>query len=253
MKQMLTRERRNEIAEKLNAVGQVSAADLAREYGVSSETIRKDLLWLEERGLAEKSYGGAVAASRTLERPFLEKASYNPEQKKRIAHAIAGMIPSGAAVILDSGSTLSAVAQALASRSDLILFTNSLQAAQILAARKRQVCMIGGMVRLSSQAATGYEAEEALSRIHADVAILGASGFADCDGPCVESMEECGVKRAMIRSARTVIVAADSTKARCRARYQFAKWREVSRLVTDSGLQDAALHSLQAQTEVQCI
>ena len=253
MKQMLTRERRNEIAEKLNATGQVSAADLAREYGVSSETIRKDLLWLEERGLAEKSYGGAVAAARALERPFLEKAICNPERKKRIARAVADMIPSGAAVILDSGSTVSAVAQALAARSDLTLFTNSLQAAQALAAKKRQVCMIGGMIRISSQAATGYEAEEALSRIHADVAILGTSGFADCDGPCVESMEECGVKRAMIRAARKVIVAADSTKAQCRARYQFARWREIALLATDADLDGAVLRELRAQVETQCI
>jgi len=224
MAQKMTRERRDEIARTLIRDGKVSAAELARRYAVSNETIRKDLLWLEGRGVAEKSYGGAIATSQAMEKSFFEKATRNPKEKLRIAKAVAQMVPAGAAVLLDSGSTVAEVARQLSSRTDISFFTNSLEAAQLLAEKKRPVCMLGGAIRLSSRAATGAWATEMLSQLNADVAILGTSGFEGSAGPCVESMEECEVKRAMLRAARTSIVAADSTKSSCRAPMRFAAW-----------------------------
>ncbi|NLF27917.1 MAG: DeoR/GlpR transcriptional regulator, partial [Clostridiales bacterium] len=177
MAQKMTRERRDEIARTLIRDGKVSAAELARRYAVSNETIRKDLLWLEGRGVAEKSYGGAIATSQAMEKSFFEKATRNPKEKLRIAKAVAQMVPAGAAVLLDSGSTVAEVARQLSSRTDISFFTNSLEAAQLLAEKKRPVCMLGGAIRLSSRAATGAWATEMLSQLNADVAILGTSGF----------------------------------------------------------------------------
>jgi len=249
MAQKMTRERRDEIARTLIRDGKVSAAELARRYAVSNETIRKDLLWLEGRGVAEKSYGGAIATSQAMEKSFFEKATRNPKEKLRIAKAVAQMVPAGAAVLLDSGSTVAEVARQLSSRTDISFFTNSLEAAQLLAEKKRPVCMLGGAIRLSSRAATGAWATEMLSQLNADVAILGTSGFEGSAGPCVESMEECEVKRAMLRAARTSIVAADSTKSRCRAPMRFAAWSEVSLLVTDAGIDPELLGELRDSVE----
>lgn len=111
------------------------------------------------------------------------------------------------------------------------------------------MCMLGGAIRLSSRAATGAWATEMLSQLNADVAILGTSGFEGSAGPCVESMEECEVKRAMLRAARTSIVAADSTKSRCRAPMRFAAWSEVSVLVTDAGIEADRLEALRSAVE----
>jgi len=119
MAQKMTRERRDEIARALIRDGKVSAAELSRRYAVSAETIRKDLLWLEGRGVAEKSYGGAIATTQAMERSFFEKATRNPKEKAKIAKAVAEMVPAGATVLLDSGSTVAEVARQLAARTDV--------------------------------------------------------------------------------------------------------------------------------------
>ncbi|MGJ4848666.1 DeoR/GlpR family DNA-binding transcription regulator [Bacillota bacterium Meth-B3] len=249
MEQKLARERRNEIAEALVRDGRVSAAELSEKYSVSTETIRKDLLWLEKRGVAVKSYGGATATAQALEKSFFEKATNNPKEKARIAKAVAGTVPAGSTVILDSGTTVLEAAKWLASRTDIAFFTNSLQIAQLLAEKKRSVCMLGGLIRLSSHAATGVWATEMLSQLNADIAILGTSGFEGSGGPCVESMEECEVKRAMIRAAKTSILVADSTKSRCRATVRFAGWGDISCLVTDRGIDPERLAELRKSVE----
>lgn len=249
MAQKMTQERRNEIAEKLVREGKVSVSVLSTAYSVSTETIRKDLLWLEERGVASKSYGGAIATSQALEKPFFEKAMNNPQEKSKIAKGIVDRIPVGATVLLDSGTTVTEVAKQLAARTDIAFFTNSLQTAQLLADKKRAVYMLGGLIRLSSHAATGVWATEMLSQLNADIAILGTSGFEGSDGPCVESMEECEVKRAMIRAAKTSILVADSTKSRLKATIRFAVWEDIALLVTDSGIDPEQLKELQTRVE----
>ena len=249
----LTQERRNEIARRLIRDGRVSALELSEAYAVSAETIRKDLMWLESRGIAQKSYGGAIAAAQALEKPFFEKATSHPEEKRRIGRAAAERIGPVGVVVLDSGSTVMEAARELAARGDLSFYTNSLRTAQMLADRKCNVCMLGGAIRLSSQASSGLWAVEQLEQLRADWAIVGASGFLGSDGPCVESPEEAQVKRAMIRAARKVIIAADSTKSRCPAAVRFARWADVSLLVTDGGMEPEALKRLREMVEVQAV
>lgn len=240
MAKLFTQERRNEIARLLMEDGRVSAQSLAERYRVSAETIRKDLLWLEAQGIAQKSYGGAVASVPEIEKGFFEKASCRPAEKRRIAKAAADEIPSGSTVILDSGSTVLEIARKLALRRDIVFFTNSLQTAQLLIEKKCNVSLLGGNIRLSSYASTGMWTIEQLSQLHADWAILGASSFSGTGGPCVESMEEAQTKKAMIRAAEKRMLAADSSKSRCQAAMQFANWSEISLLITDGGL-DAKL------------
>lgn len=251
MDRKLTQERRSEIAGALLSAGRVSAAALARQYGVSTETIRKDLLWLERRGLAQRGYGGAIAPAGAPERSFLEKATDNREGKRQIALAVPARIPPGATVLLDSGSTVLEAARVLAGRSDLTFFTNSLQAAQLLAGKGREVFLAGGRVRSSSLAVTGAAAAEALGRVNADIALLGASGFDNGRGPCVESVEEAEMKRALIRAAKSAILLADASKYPLRPRIRFGEWREFDLLITDGGLSGAARSALCAQLEVR--
>jgi len=247
MAELFTQERRNEIARQLTAEGKVSAQALARNYGVSAETIRKDLLWLESQGIARKSYGGAVAVIPEVEKSFFEKASCRPQEKRRIAKAAADEIPDGSIVILDSGSTVLEVARKLSLRRNIIFFTNSLQTAQLLIEKKCNVTMLGGSIRLSSQAATGMWTLDQLSQLRADWAILGASGFEGKEGPCVESMEEAQIKKAMIEASKRSMLVADSSKSRCSAAMQFASWFEIGLLVTDNGLDPVLKAHLQSR------
>jgi DeoR/GlpR family transcriptional regulator of sugar metabolism len=246
----LTQERRNEIARRLVRDGRVSVLELSKGYAVSAETIRKDLMWLESRGIAQKSYGGAIAAAQALEKPFFEKATSQPEEKRRIGKAAAERIDPAGVVLIDSGSTVMEAARELAARGAFSFFTNSLRTALMLADRKCSVSMLGGAVRLSSQAASGMWAVEQLEQLHADWAIVGTSGFLDSDGPCVESPEEAQVKRAMIRSAHKTVIVADSTKSRCPAAIRFARWADISLLVTDGGMDPETLKRLRDMVEV---
>ncbi len=251
MDRKLTHERRREIAERLMREGKVSASELSEQYGVSTETIRKDLLWLEDHGLAQRSYGGAMASPDALERSFIEKATDNAAKKRLIAQATVEHIPSGAMVLLDSGSTVLEVARKLSCRSDLRFFTNSLQAAQLLAEKHREVYVPGGRIRTSSQAITGAWAAETFQRINADIAILGASGFAEGKGPCVESMDEAEIKGAMIHSARQAILVADASKFNLQPAVRFAEWSEFSLLITDASIGAEDLCTLRRQIQVQ--
>ncbi len=253
MNKLLASERRIEIAQLLVRDGKVCATELSKRYDVSSETIRKDLTYLEARGIAEKNYGGAIATSRAIERTFLEKAFDCPDEKHGIAQLVTEMIPQNASVLLDSGSTVLEVAKLLVSRLDLTFFTNSLDSASLLAEKNRNVCILGGTIRHSSHAVTGVWTSWMLEHLNIDVAILGTSGFANSDGPCVESMEECAVKHAMIHSSKHVILVADSTKSRCRAPIRFADWEEIDTLVTDDDITPETLEILQCHTHVQIL
>ena len=124
--------RRDEIAKSLMQDGQISTQALAREYGVSVETIRKDLLYLQKSGIAKKGYGGAVVCTEWNEQSFGQKSIEHQAEKARIAGRALDFVCDGDIVILDSGSTVAALARLLLNKKRLTVFTNSLYAAQTL-------------------------------------------------------------------------------------------------------------------------
>ncbi|WP_277239207.1 DeoR/GlpR family DNA-binding transcription regulator, partial [Merdimonas faecis] len=145
MKKRLTAERRNEIAQLLLKNGNMKASSLAEHFGVSTETIRKDLIYLESQGIAQKSYGGAIASSELLlERPIAQKEMERMEIKTAIAERAASMIPRNGVIFLDAGSTTYALARLLRLREDLTVFTNSIMVLNILSDSANQVYALGG-------------------------------------------------------------------------------------------------------------
>ena len=251
MEKRLTRERRNEIAQKLITDGKISASLLSKEYGVSVETIRKDLIWLETKGIAKKSYGGAIVSTELMEQNFLEKAIKNQQEKEQIAKKAAELVHDGDIVILDSGSTVFAIAKQLTlGKKNLTVFTNSLKAAQCLADANIKTYMLGGEVRTTSYASTGSWAVRNLSEIRANIAFLGTSGFQRRGGPCIENFNESEVKNAIIRAANQVVVVADGSKAHCDAMVQFAQWEEIDTLITDEKADPQVLAVLEKKTKI---
>lgn len=251
MMKRLTRERRNEIAQKLITDGKISVNLLSKEYGVSIETIRKDLIWLETKGIAKKSYGGAIVSTELMEQNFLEKAIKNQQEKEQIAKKAAELVNDGDVVILDSGSTVFVIAKQLVLiKKNLTVFTNSLKAAQCLAEANIKTYMLGGEVRNTSYASTGSWAVRSLSEIRADIAFLGTSGFQRRGGPCIENFNESEVKNSIIRAANQVIVVADSSKSECDAMIQFAPWEEIDTLITDKKIDKQVLAALENKTKV---
>lgn len=236
MASVMTEERRNHIVQQLLLNKRISVKEIAHKFGVSTETIRKDLIRLENDGIAKKGYGGAVVASELMELGFMEKAASHPAEKAAIAQKAVEFVRDGSVVFLDSGSTAFEVARQLSLRKDIAVFTNSLKAAQVLSDARVRVCILGGEVKTTSNAVVGGWAARQLAEIKADIAFVGTSGFRDRGGPCIESLPESDIKKAMIANAYQTIVVSDSSKAREDAMVQFAAWRDVHALVTDKRL-----------------
>lgn len=233
MSNTLIDERRQFIEKKLLLEGKIKVSELSEFFNVSSETIRKDLLYLEEKGIAKKGYGGAVVANSLIEPNIKEKQSKFIDEKKEIAKKALEYISDGMIVLLDAGSTVYTFAKMLALKNNITVFTNNPKAAQIVDDYKIDTYLLGGRIRNNSNAIVGGWALRALSEIKADVAILGTSGFNDRQGPCVENFEEAEIKQAMIKSANKTIVLGDSSKAKTYSMIEYAKWRDIDIFVTN--------------------
>ncbi len=249
----LMQERRGYIEKRLAAEGSIRVAELARLFNVSSETIRKDLIFLEEKGLAVKAYGGAMAVGGASEPSFTEKAVRRLDEKQRIAEEAVKRVESGMSLLLDGGSTVYTFAQALTMKKDITVFTNGLKAAQLLDEYGITTYVLGGQVRHNSNAIVGSWAMRSLKEIRVDLAVLGTSGFRDRGGPCVENFIEAELKAAMIAAGNRILVLGDSSKAGTQAVVEFAHWDEVDELVTDEGIGADALEHIRQKTIVTVV
>jgi DeoR family glycerol-3-phosphate regulon repressor len=220
--------------------GFVSITSLADELGVSGMTVRRDLDLLGKRGLLERTHGGAVAAGplATLafdedEPPFEQRMRRQAVQKSSIAEAAAKLVASGESVGLDVGTSILALAGALASRRDLRVFTNNLRVSMLMADGKSNVYILGGQVRWPEYSVIGPQAVEALKSHFLDKVFIGVSGL-DPSGFYDYSPEDTEVKRAFIANAGSVIVLCDSSKFGRRALSRIVPLEKVNILVTDA-------------------
>jgi len=250
---LLAQERRNYIKKRLIADGSIKVSELSSFFDVSTETIRKDLKCLEDEGVAKKEYGGAVALRGAFEPSFKIKETTHLEEKTRIANEALKRIESGMSLLLDAGSTVFALAKALAIRRDITVFTNGLKAAQMLDEYGIVTYVLGGRIRSNSNAIVGNWAIRNLSEIKVDLAFLGTSGFAGRQGPCVEGFSEAAVKSAMIDTGNRVIVLGDSSKAKKQAVVEIAKWCDIDELITDSGIDGDEVEKIREKTIVTIV
>lgn len=211
---MLIEERRQHILNLIQKNGRVLVEDLSDQLGLSRITIRKDLDYLESRDLLKRSHGGALPVTNgSLDDPSIrEKSVLNHEAKVAIARAAAGMVQEGQCIILDSGTTTTEIARALASFRKLTIVTNALNIATELASTDFEIILIGGTLRKNSLSVVGPLAEDVLREIHADIAFLGIDGFDVKSGLTTPNLLEARVNRAMVESSERVIAVFDSSK-----------------------------------------
>lgn len=234
------------LLEALRRQGRVRSAEAAAGLGVSTETVRKDLLALQRRGLLRKVHGGAMPVeSLTLEPDVSERADQRAA-KRRIARAALDLVPRHGAVLLDAGSTVAALAALLPADRPLTVVTNALPTAVTLAAKPAlQVLTLGGRVRAVTLGEVGNWAERSLRELHVDVAFLGTNAFSADDGFTTPDEAEAIVKRAMVAAARQRVILADHTKAGRTSVFQFAALPDVDLLITDAALADVEAGRLQ--------
>ena len=240
-------DRMSVILEDLSDGGSVNVADLCRRLGVSAATIRRDLSLLEEHRLLRRTHGGAVTQGLLYELPLRYKSARHQEEKRRIAHAAAELIPEGAAIGLTGGTTTTEVARALVGRQQLTIVTNALNIASEMAVRPNlRLVVTGGMARSASYELVGPLAEATLRDINLDLAILGVDGISAEAGLTTHHEVEAHTNLALIDRARRVLVVTDGSKV---GRAAFARICEIGRvddLITDGGADAKALAAIAA-------
>lgn len=243
---MLIEERRQHILSIVHNHGRVLVRDLSESLGVSQITIRKDLDYLQIRGLVQRSHGGAlrIQPSALVDPPVQEKQKSHQAEKDRIGQAAANLVQEGQCLMLDSGSTTTAVANALKRFSQLTVITNAVNIASDLAVTNFEVILIGGTLRKNSFSLVGPLAEDTISEMHADILFLGVDGFDMEIGLTTPNLLESRVNRAMINSAAKIVVVCDSTKFNRRSLSRVAAPSAVHYVVTDSGLPNEIAQAL---------
>ncbi len=245
---MYAAERQQRILVEARRAGRVEVASLAESLGVATETVRRDLTALEQRGSLRRVHGGAIPVERLeLEPTLATRASRLTDVKRRIAARVLDELPTGGTVLLDSGSTTQAVVQLLPPDLDLTVVTNSVAAAAMLSTHPGiSLYVLGGRVRGITGAAVGDWATHALDGLVVDVAVLGTNGVSAARGLTTPDQAEALVKAAMVGSARRVVVATDSSKAGDDHLHRFARLEDVDLVVTDTDLADDVAAELRA-------
>ncbi len=243
---VLNEERRRHIVDILNRDGRVLVADLAKRFHTSQVTIRKDLDILQAHGRIQRSHGGALPAREgALQDPTLrEKEKLYRKEKLRIATAAAAMVHEGQVVILDSGTTTTAIARALQKLENLTIITNAVNIAADLSGSSLDVILTGGTLRKNSFSLVGPVADETLRRLNADILFLGVDGFDVQQGLTTPNLLEAKVNRTMMEVARVVVVVCDSSKFGRRSLSSIAPLSAIDRLITDRGIRRQDLAAL---------
>ncbi len=243
-------ERRRELAQRLVQDGKLVVKDLALQYDVTTETIRKDITHLEKMGVAKKTHGGAIYVNDLRELPYSETSTLHRSQKAAIARVAVSLIGRHV-TMLDGGSTNLAIAKLLSLRADITVVTNSLSIVPVLASAPGvTLVMTGGEVRQISQDLVGYWATRSVHEVASDVCFVGANSIAQFSGPSTSTMQEVEIKRSMLEASRSRYLVVDSSKTGSLSTFQFAEWREFTAIITDSGIDSHFVDNVAPYTKV---
>jgi DeoR family glycerol-3-phosphate regulon repressor len=226
--------RQTDILEIARREGRVDVETLAARFGVTHQTIRKDLNDLCNLGKLRRVHGGAMFPSSTVNLALQSRRAIAAEGKARIAREIARIVPDGASVILNIGTTTEAVAEALRRHENLMVITNNLNVAMLLYdAPGIELVISGGMVRKSDGGVVGAAAIDLIRQFRVDFAIVGASAI-DEEGAVLDfDYREVRVAQAILGQARQKVLVADSTKFERRAPVQIGHITDMDMFVTD--------------------
>lgn len=241
-------QRHERILSLVHQRGRVDVADLAEEFEVTTETIRRDLSDLQRRRLVRRVHGGAVLWDSGGFQPLLAQRDVRfVDEKRRIAAAAIRELPPEGTLLLDSGSTTTRVLQQLPPDNALTLVTNSVLAPQILSEHEGvRLILLGGAVDRKARAVVDEQTVAAVRDLRVDVLILGTDGLSPDGGLTTPYRNQAELKRAMIASAQRVIVVADHSKIGNDLFIRFASCADVDTLITDAAVDDDTAAALEA-------
>jgi len=241
----LPRERQDRILERLRQHGRVVAADLAVEFRVSEDSIRRDLRELAGRSLCKRVYGGALLTTRATS--LAERRGDNLERKRALAAVAAALVSPGQILFIDAGSTNTMIAAALPAASDLTVVTNAPDVALAVLGRPGfEVLSIGGRIEPNIGGAIGSMAVRQVQGIRADLCFPGVCAVDAQTGLWTFDAEEVVLKRAMIEASGEAVVVAMREKLITSATHHTVPANSVTHLVVERGTDAAILDAWRA-------
>lgn len=226
--------RKPEIIEIARREGKVTVERLVEYFGVTPQTIRRDLTELADSGQLERVHGGAILPSATANIDYIERQKLNQAAKVDIARECASRLPNDCSVFLNIGTTTEAVAAELARHSGLLVVTNNMNIVSRLAENPDiDVVITGGDLRKTDGGLVGAIARETVSRFRFDYAVIGCSAL-HAHGDILDfDTREVGVSKAIIERSDNVLLVADHSKFERKAPLKIATLADIDIFITD--------------------
>jgi DeoR family transcriptional regulator of aga operon len=245
---MLIGERRQHILSLIHRDGRVLVSELSESLSISPITIRKDLDYLDNQGQVQRTHGGALSpqGSTMMDQSLNEKEHHQVKEKQRIAAAAIKLVKNGQCILLDSGTTVTAIARALRKFSNLTIITNAVNIAAELSDTNFEIILTGGTLRKNSFSLVGPMAEDMLTQIRADILFLAVDGFDTKIGITTPNILESRVNRAMVNASRKVVAVCDSTKFSRSSMALIVPPTAVQTVITDDQISDASADALRS-------
>jgi DeoR family transcriptional regulator, fructose operon transcriptional repressor len=237
----LPAKRHLELVELIRARGQMTVNELSNRFGVSGDTVRRDLDFLANQGLVKRTHGGAVAMDNLVQQDstFMQRMNTRVPAKERIARAACQLITDGETLLLNGGSTTRFFAVELSARRNLTIVTNNLTIPAALAPESiRDIYVLGGQYKGDAQVTVGPVGFVSAASIKVDSAVIGVGGISVEDGLSTTVLEEASMILAMINAARRTIVLADASKLGHSSFAQIVPLDRIDILVTDEAPSD---------------
>lgn len=219
----------------LKDAGSLQVEDVASRFDVTTQTIRRDLNELCSLGLAARTHGGARRITTTATIDYTKRREIAVSDKMEIARRTAELVPNGASVSINIGTTTELVASALMYHKDLTVITNNINVVQTLRQTSlKSLIVAGGEVRLSDGAIIGSHAISTFQSAKVDFAIIGASSM-DTDGSILDfDQREVAVSRAILAHARNRILVCDNSKFNVSAPHRIGTVDDLDFIVTNT-------------------
>lgn len=236
---MFARERQQQIFRLVEEHGRVLVGELSATFGVSEQTIRKDLLMLEAERRVVRTHGGAISVEQGRpELAFDVRRRFEADAKRRIGAAAAALIENGETIAFDASTTALEVARCLRERGgwrDLTVVTNGIRIAEELAGQDGITILLpGGRMRWEALSVVGPWGDGFFRRINVQRAFMGAAGFTMQAGLTDATEEEAQIKRSMVAGASEVTGIIDHTKWGRATLATFCRTERLARLITDA-------------------
>ena len=246
--------RQAQLVEEVQRRGSVSVEALAEQFGVTLQTVRRDVKLLSDAGLLARFHGGVRVPSSTTENmAYRQRQQLNESAKQRIARTVAKAVPNGCSLIINIGTTTEAIALELLHHKGLRVITNNLNVAAILSGnRDCEVIVAGGVVRARDRGIIGEVTIDFIRQFKVDIGLIGISAI-EADGTLRDfDYREVNVARAIIEQSREVWLAADHSKFNRPAMVEVGRLTQVDTLYTDD-LPPEPFPALLAEAGVSCV